>query len=135
MKLQNLFIKKIRNSGKPLFFIFILEISEKKYLQSKKIVLYLILKTGSKYSLFLIIYLILWRAMKRNFNQLIYSNIKKIMKEKKITTYSVGENKLTTRGAFKDKLSRLQKGQGITTNSLEEIAIILDVPIYFLIKD
>lgn len=72
--------------------------------------------------------------MCETFNKNIHKNIKKIMEEKKISTYSLEKAKKANRNTLKDKIGRLNHGLGISTTSLYEISVLLDVPVDSLIE-
>lgn len=69
-----------------------------------------------------------------DFNVKIHQNILEIMKLKGETSYSLSKKANIKRTTLDDKLARLKKGHGISTNSLHEIASLLEVPVYMLIK-
>lgn len=69
-----------------------------------------------------------------NFNKQIHLNIKNIMKEKKLSTYIIAKKFNVKRSTIKDKITRLKNGDGISTNSLYEFSIFLEVPVALLVQ-
>lgn len=68
------------------------------------------------------------------FNKKISKNIKELMDFKQVNFYELSKKTNKKRSTYSDKLRRLSNGSGISTTSLYEIAVLLEVPVYFLIK-
>lgn len=68
------------------------------------------------------------------FNKKICVNIKKIMLEKEINLNMMADTLGTTSQNLCKKLKKLEKGTGITTSSLFEIAFALNTTVENLIK-
>lgn len=68
------------------------------------------------------------------FNKKIYKNIKKILADKGMEQKEVAKNLETTNANLCKKMKKLEKGTGITTSSLFDIAFALGTTVEELIK-
>lgn len=68
------------------------------------------------------------------FNLIIYKNILKEMEVKKINSSELARKTGTTPQNVHNRLKKLEKGDGITTSTLFELANALDVSVVDLVK-
>lgn len=68
------------------------------------------------------------------FNLIIYKNILKEMEVKKINSSELARKTGTTPQNVHNRLKKLEKGDGITTSTLFELANALDVSVADLVK-